>query len=76
MREYYKSGSNLFRETQSDDLLERARTLFTDHFTSAVNFVPTSLLIVTWDNVGYFDRKSDKVSFTVLCRSFYCKLES
>ncbi len=50
-----------FRETQSDELLEKARTMFSDHFSSAVNFQPSSLLIVTWDDVGYFDRKSDKV---------------
>jgi hypothetical protein len=49
------------RETQSDEILERARTMFSDHFSSAVNFQPSSVVIVTWDDVGYFDRKSDKV---------------
>lgn len=50
-----------FRETQSDELLERARTMLSDHFSSAVNFQPSSLLIVTWDDVAMYDRKSDKV---------------
>ncbi|XP_021945973.1 nidogen isoform X2 [Folsomia candida] len=54
------SGTVYYRETQADELLERARTMFSDHFSSAVNFQPSSLLIVTWDDVGYFDRKSDK----------------
>lgn len=68
---YYSRGQKIkvdnsthcfcFRETQADELLERARTMFSDHFSSAVNFQPSSLLIVTWDDVGYFDRKSDKV---------------
>jgi len=52
----------LHRESKDDDILERARTLFGDHFASATNFIPSSVFVATWDGVGYYDRKSDKVS--------------
>ncbi|CAG7838551.1 unnamed protein product [Allacma fusca] len=55
-------GSIYYRETQAPELLERTRVILTGQFSSAANFQPSSLTIVTWDNVGYFDRKSDKLN--------------
>ncbi|CAG2067454.1 unnamed protein product, partial [Timema podura] len=48
------------RETQDPSLLERASDAVRESFSSAADFTATSLFIATWDNVGYYNRGSDK----------------
>nr|CAD7429102.1 unnamed protein product [Timema monikensis] len=55
------SGTVYYRETQDPSLLERASDAVRESFSSAADFTATSLFIATWDNVGYYNRGSDKV---------------
>ena len=59
-------GTVWYRDTSDTKLLDRARSdilrnpvLFPD--IDLQNFFPTSLLIATWDHVGYYDQHTDKV---------------
>ena len=54
-RIYYK---NVTRDTDAD-LIKEIDSLATTHL---CGFVTIWALIVTWDHVGYFNKKSDKVS--------------
>ena len=54
-------GSIYYRESQQPELIGAVIQILEENFNSADGFKPTSLLIVTWDSVGYYDRKSDKV---------------
>nr|CAD7444676.1 unnamed protein product [Timema bartmani] len=56
------SGTVYYRETQDPSLLERASDAVRESFSSAADFTATSLFIATWDNVGYYNRGSDKVN--------------
>ncbi|XKL63994.1 hypothetical protein PGB90_006358 [Kerria lacca] len=55
------NGSVYYRESQNDVLLARAsgeiQQLFPNNY-----FLPKSLFIATWFQVGYYDHKSDKVN--------------
>ena len=50
-----------FRETQDPSLLEYAARQIQDAFGQQRYFNPDSLFIVTWDDVGYYSQKYDKV---------------
>ncbi len=41
--------------------IKRASVLIQKHFTSGRGFEAKDLFIVTWDDVGFFDRGNDKV---------------
>jgi hypothetical protein len=41
--------------------IKRASILIQKHFTSGRGFEAKDLFIVTWDDVGFFDRGNDKV---------------
>ncbi|XP_048259530.1 nidogen-1-like [Haliotis rufescens] len=56
------AGQIFYRETSNPTLLERAATSIQAHFRGQGTFEPTSLFIATWDNVGYFNSKFDKVN--------------
>ena len=59
------SGNTVwYRETADPSLLERAKIEITKAFLGYENFVPTYLVIATWDHVGYFSRHTDKVRLT------------
>ena len=53
-------GSVYYRATNSKALLQRVEFEVVAIWRSF--FKPTRLLIVTWDHVGYYDQKQDKVS--------------
>jgi len=42
-------------------LLDRATMQIRNAFPLQPQFTPTELIIATWEQVGYFDSKSDKV---------------
>ena len=61
------SGNVSYRETSDPELIARARSdimrdplLFPEVDFST--FFPTSILIATWDHIGYHSRHSDKVT--------------
>lgn len=54
---------NHFRETNDATVLDRARVDIIGHFAGYETFQPTNVFVVTWDNVGRYDRQSDKVLF-------------
>jgi nidogen (entactin) len=56
------SGNVYYRESMDPALLNLARTEITRNWPSRRNFIPTQLFIVTWEEVGYFDRQYDKVN--------------
>ena len=55
------TGQVFYRQTTDPSLLARATTEIRAAFSNSQNVAITNLLIVTWDNVGYYYRKSDKV---------------
>ncbi|XP_064478042.1 nidogen-1-like [Ornithodoros turicata] len=56
------AGRVFYRETQEPDLLRRFDTLVSENFALGARFRAQSLFIATWDGVGYFDTKADKVN--------------
>ncbi|XP_054720525.1 nidogen-2-like [Uloborus diversus] len=54
------SGRVYYRETQASELLERATRDIRSHFSNAGSFQPRSLFIVTWEEVGHYNRGTDK----------------
>ncbi|GBL93573.1 Nidogen-1 [Araneus ventricosus] len=56
------AGRIYYRETQDNALLERAARDIRSHFSHAGSFHPRSLFIATWDEVGYYERATDKLN--------------
>ena len=54
-------GQILYRQTKEPALLARATNEIRAAFPTSQNVNVTSLLIVTWNTVGYYDRRTDKV---------------
>ena len=54
-------GTVWYRETSTSLLLSRFKDEIQAAFPNQREFTPTSLFIVTWDHVGYFNQKTDKV---------------
>ena len=55
------TGRILYRQTYNSALLARATDEIRAAFPTSQNVNVTSLLIVTWDAVGYYDGHTDKV---------------
>ena len=55
------AGDVWYRETTSQDLLTKANMQIMQAFPLQIPFTATHLFIATWDKVGYFDSKMDKV---------------
>ena len=55
------TGQVFYRQTTDPSLLAKATTEIRAAFSISQNFTISNLLIVTWDNVGYYYQKSDKV---------------
>ena len=51
-----------YKTTSDPALLNRARDQVQLAFIDQVGFSPTLLIIATWDEVGYFEEKTDRVS--------------
>ena len=56
------TGTVWYRETASQELLERAASEIHNGFVDQGSFFPSYLIIATWDHVGYFNSRVDKVS--------------
>lgn len=54
-------GQILYRQTKNSTLIARATNDIRAAFSTSQNVNVTSLLIVTWDSVGYYNRRTDKV---------------
>jgi len=54
-------GQVFYRQTTDPSLLARATNEIRAAFSNLHNVTITDLFIATWDNVGYYNRKSDKV---------------
>jgi len=53
------SGTVFYRETTNPTLLQRASREIQDGL--LVSFSPSHLFIATWDSIGYFNRRTDRV---------------
>jgi len=64
------SGNVFYRETTNPTLLQRASREIQDGV--LVSFFPSHLFIATWDSIGYFSRRTDRVMITtcILCNAF------
>lgn len=54
-------GQVYWRASQQAEDVDRAANLVGQYYSKA-NFQPREVVVVTWDQVGYFDMKTDKVS--------------
>ncbi|RZB39705.1 nidogen-1 [Asbolus verrucosus] len=57
-----QAGTVSYYETNNSSLLRRATDNVRDYFSEQENFQATSLFIVTWSGVGYFNKGSDKIN--------------
>ena len=55
------TGNIYYRQTTDPNLLVRATSEIRTAFPMSQNVIINHLLIVTWDEVGYYDRNTDKV---------------
>ena len=58
-------GQIFYRQTTNSTLLVRATNEIRAAFPTSQNVNVTNLLIVTWDAVGYYDNRIDKVSMSM-----------
>ena len=63
------SGTVWYFESTDQTLLAKARTYIQRGFVAEQDFQPTHLFVATWDEVGYYDRNTDKVG-----RDFFLSL--
>ena len=55
------TGQIYYRQTTNSTLLARATNEIRMAFPTSQNVNVTNLLIATWDSVGYYDSRTDKV---------------
>ena len=55
------NGSVYYRETSSASIISTVASDMSNAFPSQLPFYATSVVIATWDRVGYYDRHTDKV---------------
>lgn len=56
------SGRISYLETDDPKTLQTASEKISDYFSEAKDFYPTSVFLVTWEDVGYHNNGSDKVN--------------
>lgn len=64
------SGEIYARSTTTDTVsINKIKDLVKTHFSdySCSDFVATNVIIVTWENVGYYNQQSNKVHHVVIC---------
>ena len=54
-------GEILYRSSSDPMLLRKAQAEIKQTFVNAKGFVPTELFIATWNQVGYYEKRTDKV---------------
>ena len=57
------AGDVWYRQSTSQTMLDKANMQIRQAFPLQSPFTATNLIIATWDKVGYFDSKMDKVTF-------------
>ena len=55
------TGNVWYRESLDAALIARANNEIATAFPAQIPFTASDLFIATWDGVGYFDSKTDKV---------------
>jgi len=55
------TGNVWYRESINPDLLDRANREIARVFPAQIPFTASDLFIATWEGVGYFNSKTDKV---------------
>ena len=71
-----ETGKVWYRETTNPALLERAHREIREFFSELEDFVPLSIFISTWDCVGYYLRRADKVrSSNILIMCSFLKID-
>ena len=55
-------GTVWYKETTDQALLDKATDYIQQGFVMQQEFRPTHLFIATWDGVGYYERRIDKVN--------------
>ena len=55
------SGNVWYMQTTDSALLAKATRYIQRGFVTEQEFTPTNLFIATWDRVGYYNQKTDKV---------------
>ena len=60
------SGNVWYMQSTDSELLAKARRYIRRGFVTEQEFQPTNLFIATWDHVGYYNRKTDKVCIFIL----------
>ena len=55
------NGSVYYRETSSASIISTVASHVSNAFPSQSPFYATSVVIVTWDRVGYYKQQTDKV---------------
>nr|XP_045605047.1 nidogen-like isoform X1 [Procambarus clarkii]XP_045605056.1 nidogen-like isoform X1 [Procambarus clarkii] len=56
------AGDIWYRETSDPGTVSRAKFDLQQYFTSAANFVPQGIFIVTWEGVGPYNQRTDKIN--------------
>lgn len=59
-------GQVYWRASAQTEDLSRAANLVTRYYEAGRDFVPGEVVVVTWDSVGYFDTKTDKVCIYIM----------
>ena len=57
-----RTGNVWLREEIGEELLEKAGKEVREAYIQHSDFRPTWLFITTWDSVGYYNRRTDKVT--------------
>ncbi|KAG0718545.1 Nidogen-1 [Chionoecetes opilio] len=57
-----KAGTIWYRETSDTGTMSRSKTEVQQYFSSAADFSPTSAFIVTWDGVGPYNQRTDRIN--------------
>lgn len=53
------SSKVLYFQSNDDQMLDKASEYVRRAFSDAIDFQASAIVVVTWENVGYFDRKND-----------------
>ena len=60
------SGEVFFRQTNNQSLLASVGTQIQMSFMDSLQFLPTSVFIATWSNVGYYDMHTELVRLMIM----------
>lgn len=57
-----RTGRIYYRWTDQEDVLQRTAYDIRQHFSGFESYMPSLLFIATWENVGFYNAKSDKLN--------------